>query len=136
MKISTCVECGKDFTNTNGLRKYCTETCRRKQSMKRSRELNPTDELPSGKTGAVSELLVCAHLLRLGFDVFRAVSQSAPCDIIATKGNDVRRIEVRTGWRKRDGTLKAYIDDGQKHKYDHMCVVSTDGTEIFFVPPL
>jgi hypothetical protein len=55
--------------------------------------------LMSGRanTGAVSELLASADLLRRGYDVFRAVSPQCPCDLVAMRDGVCLRVEVRTG---------------------------------------
>jgi hypothetical protein len=50
----------------------------------------------AGRTGAASELVVCVDLIRRGYDVFRAVSAQCCCDLIAVKGINVLRVEVRT----------------------------------------
>lgn len=82
----------------------------------------------TGPIGAASELIVCADLLRRGWDVFRSVSPTCYCDIIATKGPNTLEIEVRTasgqtGWHcSTDG------------KYDTLAIVR--GTDIKYVPEL
>lgn len=53
--------------------------------------------------GTISELLVCADLLRMGYEVFWAVSPTASCDLIATKGDAVFRVEVKTGHERLNG---------------------------------
>lgn len=59
----------------------------------------------TGVRGAISELLVAADLLERGYEVFRAVSQSCSCDLVATKPNVFLSIEVRTGKRLLHGNL-------------------------------
>jgi hypothetical protein len=54
-------------------------------------------ELSPGSKGSLAELVVCADLLDKGFAVFRSVSPNCFCDLIAIKGSEERRIEVRTG---------------------------------------
>src|SRR5581483_12433385 len=54
-------------------------------------------KLNSGETGAVSELLACADLLRRGYAAFRAVSPACRCDLVAMKDGQCWRVEVRTG---------------------------------------
>ena len=62
--------------------------------------------LPPGTVGAAGELTICADLLRRGFHVFRSVSPSAPCDMIAVKPDlTVIRVESRTGQQRGDGTI-------------------------------
>jgi Holliday junction resolvase len=61
--------------------------------------------LPSGTTGAMSELMISADLMKHGYDVFRALSPSCYCDIIATRSDGSLRIEVRTGYRNQSGKV-------------------------------
>lgn len=46
--------------------------------------------------GAGLEMLVCADLLRRGFDVYRSVSPNAECDIIARSGKKIVTVEVKS----------------------------------------
>lgn len=52
------------------------------------------------------ELIVAARLMLEGWHVFRALSPSCFCDIIAVIEGISRYIEVRTGWRNSDGSIK------------------------------
>ena len=51
---------------------------------------NPSDK------GAWGESLVCADLLKRGVHVYRAISPSAPCDLMALVDDKLARIEVKT----------------------------------------
>lgn len=62
--------------------------------------------LCSGKVGAIAELLVCADLMKQGYQVFRAVSQSSDFDLVAIKNGKTNTIEVRSGTERN--TLPAY----------------------------
>lgn len=67
--------------------------------------------------GAIAELVVCADLLRHGYDVFRSMSANAACDVIAgTDDGRLCRIEVKSAV-KRDGRTryKRHHFDGTKH---------------------
>ena len=44
--------------------------------------------------------------MRLGYEVFRAVSPHSSCDLMAMKDGAVYRIEVRTGYKTLDGILR------------------------------
>lgn len=48
-------------------------------------------------TGAIAELMVSADLMSMGFEVFRALSPSSSCDLIAIKNGKISRFEIRTG---------------------------------------
>lgn len=68
--------------------------------------------------GACGELLICADLIPRGLDVFRSVSPSAKCDLVAIhRAAPFKsiRIEVRNGYRNPNGNLvysKARTTDG------------------------
>lgn len=61
--------------------------------------------LTTGTTGAISELVVSAELMRRGYAVFRSLSPSCFCDLIAHKDGRQYRVEVRTGYRAQTGKL-------------------------------
>lgn len=48
----------------------------------------------SARKGAMNESLACAHLLSLGYDVFRNVSADGPADIIAVNWNNGERTAI------------------------------------------
>lgn len=53
--------------------------------------------MSSGKIGAIAELVVCADLMRRGYEVFRAMSAASNSDAIAIKNNEIYKFEIRTG---------------------------------------
>src|SRR3990167_7042344 len=55
------------------------------------------EHLKSGTVGAYQELREAADLLSKGYDVFRAVSPSCTCDLIALNSSVAIKVEVRTG---------------------------------------
>lgn len=61
--------------------------------------------MSSSSRGALAELLVAADLMARGYEVFRAVSPSASCDLTALKDGLSLRVEVRTGRRMPGGGL-------------------------------
>jgi Holliday junction resolvase-like predicted endonuclease len=62
-----------------------------------------------GDVGAMAELLVASDLLRQGYQVFRACSPHATCDLVAMKDRSMIRVEVRTALMRKDGTLTASV---------------------------
>lgn len=79
--------------------------------------------------GATSELLAAADLLRQGYEVFRALSPSASCDLIAMKAGTTYRVQVRTGQR--------YAPTGKLHcsragAYDLLVVVDLKTGELIY----
>ncbi len=98
----TCVYCNEIFSPRTSQQRYCSSDCRRAgDEPLRWQPLHPG--IDKGKVGAVVELIVSADLLRRGYEVFRALSQSASCDILAMKDGAILRIEVRSCQLRRDG---------------------------------
>jgi hypothetical protein len=82
----------------------------------RSREVG----VHTGDRGAWAELLVASDLLLLGYQPYRAVSPSAPCDLVADINGTLTRIEVRcvtanmhytesTTWHTTKAEIGAYV---------------------------
>lgn len=140
MDIGTCVECGKDFER-NGYRKtslFCSNTCRRKRHIAKQRKIREktygysASSVDTGKVGAIGESQVCCDLIRKGYTVFRSVSQSASCDLIALKEKNLLRIEVKSSWRKEDGSLGIPTTRIDHSNFDILALVLKD--EIKYVP--
>lgn len=73
--------------------------------------MNGSLALSTGSVGAIAEIMVCVELMRCGYDVFRAMSPSSDCDILAVKGEFINKIEVRTGnyYRSFGGVKKVHF---------------------------
>jgi predicted nucleic acid-binding Zn ribbon protein len=86
----TCAICGKVSQGRTG-QKYCSKECRMKVA---TQPLWPF--LSTGTVGAINELKVACDLFTKGYEVFRALSPSCSCDLIALKNGVASKIEVRT----------------------------------------
>jgi hypothetical protein len=86
--------------------------------------------LGTGATGARSELIICADLIRLGYEVFRAVSPQCSCDLMILRKGIAERVEVRTGRRTRAGV--AYPP---RSRADIMAVVAREDDSIWYIDP-
>lgn len=88
--------------------------------------------LDTGKRGAVGELLTCADLIKRGYQVYRSVSQSSPCDIIAYDNIGFYRVEVTTAQGIYDNG-NVFHPKGNKYKLksDLLAVVLPDGNIIY-----
>ena len=67
---------------------------------------------PSKHRGAQTELIACAWLLGEGYEVFRNISPAGPVDIIACKGSQLLRIDVKSDSypaRLREDQLQAGV---------------------------
>ena len=79
----------------------------------------------------VGELRVCIDLLSKGFEIFHAVSPNCSCDLAVLKDGKLIKIEIRTGYRTRNGTLQW---GKNKFRADMWAIVLKD--EIIYVPEL
>lgn len=119
--MTTCEKCQKPFEPAYKGRKtrFCGPQCRRAAYASR-RLYGGLPNLTSGTQGAVSELVACVDLARLGYEVFRAISPHSSCDLIVLKGERTIRVEVRTGYKTLSGELKwpqPDRDDGRQDVY-------------------
>ncbi len=79
--------------------------------------------LASATVGAIAEMAVAIDLLRRGCPVFRALSPSCPCDLIAIVNGQAVRVEVRSGSRIGDGTKFSYAQKaGDAGKSDMLAI--------------
>ena len=100
-----CEQCGAEIPrarlkyNAQPRVKFCSDSCAKERASSFKITANRALAIPTASTGAMSEMLVAAELLRRGCEVFRAVSAACSCDLIARSGDGVGlvRIEVRTG---------------------------------------
>lgn len=102
--VSKCEACPKTFPHKIRKR-YCSRACRSTARAAEYRERHSKPRLDTATVGSLSELTAAIDLTRRGYAVYRAISPSAPCDLIATKGNAVLRVEVRTGTVNTSGSV-------------------------------
>lgn len=122
MDNGKCANCGSEFKRINkNIKKFCTRRCR---DMVRNRNhviKSPLSGLTTGTSGAISELMVSCQMLKSGYSIFRAVSPSCFCDLIAVKGKDIFRVEVTTGTKYKNGKVYHYKRDF--YKFDILGVI-------------
>lgn len=76
---------------------------------------------------------VCVDLLERGYSVFRSVSPSCKCDLVAMKGGVLTRVEVKTAYMSLGGKIMA--PNGDKNEYDVMAY-AVRGHGIVYEPSL
>ena len=97
-------------------------------------KLNPSQaQRDRGKKGAAHELLVSYDLILKGYDVYRAVSHNAVCDLIAIKDGRVLRVEVTTAYNyvRKDGTKCKGYNKHDTARYDVLAVVNEGSIEYY-----
>jgi hypothetical protein len=139
--MATCVRCDSEIPaarlrgQTPGRVKFCSNLCRSTYQKEQYALANERVYISPGKTGAVSELVVCADLLRREYEVFRSVSQDCSCDIIILKDGRFIRIEVRTGAINLDGSIN-YAQKPYDIGRSDITAVVLRGREVVYIPPL
>lgn len=83
--------------------------------------------------GAASELVAAADLIARGYEVFRAQTPNASCDLIALKNGSCERVEVRTGRMRSDGMVTCGFDGGDQGRSDLLAVVLKAERMVYYV---
>ena len=96
-----CRICKNDFKGRK-TQFLCSKECRKKYYGVQG---YGEHKIASGTVGAVQELRVSIDLMLKGYEVFRAVSPSCSCDLLAMKNKKMYRFEVKTGYRNFKGDV-------------------------------
>lgn len=117
-------------------RKYCSVECRSLHYKKIMQKQNRTTGygLPTGTVGAIGEMVVCADLLRKGYEVFRAVAGSASCDLAVLKNGKLVRVEVTTGHRTIGGGVGHPNKSKSKAAGKHDILAVAIGDKVIYDP--
>lgn len=124
-----CKRCGNPFQTRRAGQVYCTRLCRLATGRERYRLENAPATIATATTGALSELIVAADLMRRGYSVFRALSPACDCDLAVLKEGRLLRIEVRTGRRSPAGALM--VPRGDPTKYDILAICRPSAVDGF-----
>lgn len=126
-------DCGKSYPYKKN-KKYCSKECgkivcsKNKYGDSYSSILTDKPDIPAASMGAVSELIVCADLIKRGYSVFRAQSPACPCDLVVWLGGKLYRVEVRTGSTSvYTGKLLFPFKESDKGRFDIMAVAKHNG---------
>lgn len=101
MHTKICDGCNKEFFTTYSKKLTCSDLCKSKRKRKLENRPEYSRNVCNGTIGAMSEMLASIDLFSKGFVVFRALSPSCFCDLIAIKENIIYKVEVRTGFRNK-----------------------------------
>ncbi len=123
-----CSQCQGPITSRRSNAIFCSNACSRKSKLAKFKKENPDGgygDLSPSRVGAIHEMMVCADLCKRGLSIFRAVSPSEECDIMAMRGSEIFRIEVTTGYRSPRGALN--FPPKQTARFDILAVVERSG---------
>jgi hypothetical protein len=125
----SCLVCGKEFLPRKNYHIYCSAKCA--ESTYRPDRFRFDKSTPPATVGAIGELYVSIWLMRNGWDVYRALSPAASCDIAAIKEKRLYRFEVRTGYRNRAGRV---CYPKKSIRAENIVVVIYPEPELVFLP--
>ena len=130
-----CTVCSATFTHQSAQALTCSYDCRKKREADRYRKHNPPQLVPlsTGTVGALSELKAAVNLLAKGYEVFRAMSPAASCDLAILRNGTVLRIEVKTGHKSTYSGAVVWPKISRE-RFDVLALVLSD--EILYDPPL
>jgi hypothetical protein len=149
-ELATCRSCSgpierERLVHQGGRTKFCA-SCAPEQTAERLRvnrearkakfgALKPStlSHMVASDLGALAELQVSADLLRRGFHVFRAVSPAASCDLVAMRGEEILRIEVKSARRYACGVQ--YNNPKDRSRFD-VLALAVEGEGIEYRPSL
>ena len=96
MSAKKCKECKLKFIPTTSANKFCSKYCCDRYHNNLNMEKSTHKARSKGSLGAAVESIICGDLLLKGFDVYRAVTPNALCDLVIIKDKEVLRVEVKT----------------------------------------
>jgi hypothetical protein len=84
-----------------------------------------------GRNAAIAELTIAADLMAQGYEVYRALNQQAPCDLIALRGAEIVRVECKKG--DLDCTGRPRMDKIRRNmgKFDIAGVLTSRGNVVY-----
>ena len=127
-----CRECGKKFETNNKTKISCSLSCSRKFNRKKYNDINDTDiNLTRNESGMLGELIVMQDLVRKGWNVYKAISGSAPVDLVAFKGDVIYKIEVKLGEMSASGYVN--FPKPRNLEYDLVAIAFRNG-KVLYIP--
>lgn len=118
----TCFVCGGPLPGRRT--SFCSKRCEAR-AYESTRSIGSRFGLPTTIGGGLCELLAAVDLLKRGYHVFRSVTATSPFDIVACKGEQTLRVEVKMGQRTRRGEPTMPVV--RNHGYTTLAVVYDDG---------
>ena len=130
LPLRNCLKCGDSYKPKKTYQQFCSVRCR----VFKNNEGKPFFRLglATGTVGAIAELMVSCDLMRRGFELYRALSQSSSCDLLALRGGVFYSVEVRSGQH----TIKKGVQYSKQNiRAQIVAVVTHVDEEIHYFPP-
>lgn len=133
LDLKCCVICNQEFRPGASNHILCSFECRKLHRLRKFPSTNPLN-IPRGTIGAIAELVIAAHFMDLGYDVFRAVSMHCFCDLVVVKNDVSQTVEVRTARRNATGNGLQFGKVSRKHAVDLYALYVPDSKEVIIKP--
>jgi len=131
-----CSVCGKHFADWDHRPDRVAASCedcprvdRRSGLVRRVPTKHPMG-LNTSVTGAIGEMKVGADLMHRGYYVYRCLSPTGPCDLIAMDGGRLWRVEVKMAYRGAEGGITPPTIRRPK-SFDVLACVLPDGSIVY-----
>lgn len=121
--IAVCPVCKKESTTNRAWQVYCSNKCAKEFYLQECRTETDAPLSHRSNFGAAVELLISSDLLFRGFEVFRALSPTCSCDLIAMKDHNIVRIEVRSAKEAKSGSINFATQRLSKDRSDIIAIV-------------
>jgi hypothetical protein len=114
---------------------YCSWTCSSRESIdKRKQESGGDTPTSRGNTGVMSELYVCADIIKRGFYVFRSMNINNPVDLVLQHNGRFYGVEVKTGrsYTNGNGSKNTAHPQPKNEYYDILAVYNVSEDTILY----
>jgi hypothetical protein len=127
-----CVNCHNQFTVEGHAwnKKYCSDKCEKEYRGYQGAYRG----MATSTVGTIAELMVAIDLFKRGYSIFKALSPSCFCDLLAAKNGKILKIEVKTGYRNNKGDYgygRARLE--KRENYDILAIVVHSNNEINYL---
>lgn len=94
----------------------------------------PGRYLSTAAAGAASELIASAHLIAQGYHVFRALAASCPVDLVAYRGGELLKVEVKTATVRPETRYAPSLPYPTNDEWDLLVVILSTGQVLTLEP--
>lgn len=133
MHIRTCEACGASYSSKQPRSKYCSPDCRQRSYASRHRRSVHGKKLPVRTVRFIAENSVAGDLLKKGYAVFQALTPECVCHLVAIKGENLYKIEVKTGYRSPTGRL--CYPSARRPQIDIVAVWERNSGAVYYLTP-
>jgi hypothetical protein len=91
-----CANCGSEFESSLSFSRFCSKQCSIEFHNKKIKK-SSFNKITPGLVEVISEFLVCEDLIKLDYNIYRAVSRSSDAQLVIVKGTLFYKVKISTG---------------------------------------